>query len=73
LQERFEQLADDVLAGNIIRSDGAVAGQILNYARACLRDLILAREQEELVGRMENLEDALEAQRQLRNGKGYAG
>jgi hypothetical protein len=67
LQDRFEQLSEDVLSGEINRADGAVAGQILNYARACLRDLILAREQEELAARLEQVEAAL-AERK----RGYA-
>jgi hypothetical protein len=37
-----------------------VAGQLLNGARACVRDGLAAREQEELVARLEELEAALE-------------
>jgi hypothetical protein len=37
-----------------------VAGQLLNGARACVRDGLAAREQEELVERLEMLEEALE-------------
>jgi hypothetical protein len=60
LQGRFEELADKVLAGEIVRGVGAVAGQLLNGARACVRDALAAREQEELVTRLEGLEEALE-------------
>jgi hypothetical protein len=60
LQERFEELADKVLEGEIDRAAGAVAGQLLNGARACVRDGLAAREQEELIARMEQLEEALE-------------
>jgi hypothetical protein len=60
LQARFEDLAEKVLAGDVERGVGAVAGQLLNGARACVRDALAAREQEELVGRLEALEDALE-------------
>src|SRR5215208_2519146 len=60
LQARFEELAEEVLAGDIERGVGAVAGQLLNGARACVRDALAAREQEELVGRLEALEEALE-------------
>lgn len=60
LQRRFEELADKVLAGDIERGIGAVAGQLLNGARACVRDALSAREQEELVERLEALEEALE-------------
>ncbi len=59
LQARFEELADKVLAGDVERGVGAVAGQLLNGARACVRDALAAREQEELVARLEALEKAL--------------
>jgi hypothetical protein len=60
LQARFEELAEQVLAGDIERGVGAVAGQLLNGARACVRDALAAREQEELIERLEALEQALE-------------
>src|ERR687894_886396 len=60
LQRRFEELAEKVLSGEIERGIGAVAGQLLNGARACVRDGLAAREQEELVERLEALEGALE-------------
>ena len=63
LQARFEELAESVLSGEVERSIGAVAGQLLNGARACVRDGIVAREQEELVARIEALEEALAANR----------
>jgi hypothetical protein len=54
-------LAEDVLSGEIERGVGAVAGQLLNGARACVRDALAAREQEEeLIERLEALEEALE-------------
>src|SRR5215212_5676621 len=61
LGARFEELADKVLAGEVERGVGAVVGQLLNGARACVCDGVAAREQEELIGRMEQLEGALEA------------
>jgi hypothetical protein len=60
LQRRFEELADRVLAGEVERGVGAVAGQLLNGARACVRDGLMAREQEELVERLEELETTLQ-------------
>lgn len=60
LQARFEELAEKVLAGDVERGVGAVAGQLLNGARACVRDALAAREQEELVARLEALEETLE-------------
>jgi hypothetical protein len=66
LGARFEELADKVLAGEVDRAAGAVAGQLLNGARACVRDGITAREQEELVERLELLEASLEERRERR-------
>ena len=60
LQARFEDLAEKVLAGDVERGVGAVVGQLLNGARACVRDALAARAQEELVARLEALEEALE-------------
>jgi hypothetical protein len=60
LASRFEELADKVLSGEVERGVGAVAGQLLNGARACVRDGLAAREQEELIERLEMLEEALE-------------
>jgi len=59
LQRRFEELAEKVLSGEIERGVGAVVGQLLNGARACVRDALAAREQEELLERLESLEAAL--------------
>ena len=56
LQRRFEELSDMVLAGSVERGVGAVAGQLLNGARACVRDALTAREQEELIERIQELE-----------------
>ena len=63
LQRRFEELADMVLEGSVERAAGAVAGQLLNGARACVRDGLTAREQEELVERMEELEKVLQGRK----------
>jgi hypothetical protein len=60
LQGRFEELAEMVLSGEVERGVGAVVGQLLNGARACVRDGLAAREQEELVARLQSLEEALE-------------
>lgn len=70
LQRRFEDLADKVLSGEIERAKGAVAGQLLQGARACVRDGLTAREQEELVGRLEALEEALDSSANKRGGRG---
>jgi hypothetical protein len=60
LQRRFEELAEQVLSGEVERAKAAVACQLLNGARACVRDGLTAREQEELIERLEALEGALE-------------
>ena len=60
LQGRFEDLANKVLSGEVERARAAVACQLLNGARACVRDGLTAREQEELIERLEALEGALE-------------
>jgi hypothetical protein len=52
LGARFEELAD----------------KLLNGARACVRDGLTAREQEELIERMEQLEEGLQAQKGSRYG-----
>ncbi len=44
LQRRFEELAEKVLSGEVERGVGAVVGQLLNGARACVRDGLAARE-----------------------------
>ena len=72
LRDRFEVLADGVLSGDVPRAEAAVAAQLLNGARACTRDLLAAREQEEIVARMEALEDALELQNKGVSGFGGA-
>jgi hypothetical protein len=66
LAARFEELADKVLLGEVERGVGAVAGQLLNGARACVRDGLSAREQEELVARMEAIEEALQSKKEDR-------
>ena len=71
LQAHFEDLAEKVLVGEVERGVGAVAGQLLNGARACVRDGLAAREQEELVERLELLEKALEQNRGSRYGTTY--
>jgi hypothetical protein len=63
LGARFEELAESVLSGEVERGVGAVVGQLLNDARACVRDGLAAREQEELIGRLEALEAVQEAAR----------
>ena len=70
MQHRFEELADQVLEGEIDRGSAAIAGQLLGGARACIRDGMAAKEQEELIERLEALEQAEEQRMQERRGFG---
>jgi hypothetical protein len=59
IKQRLWGLADDVLEGNVERGVAAVASQVLNvYLRAVSVEL-KAREQLELIERLETLEEAL--------------
>jgi uncharacterized protein with von Willebrand factor type A (vWA) domain len=63
VKKRLRELADDVMAGCAARADAAVAGQLLGtYIRAVSVEL-KAREQLELIERLEALEAALEHSR----------
>jgi len=50
-------------SGEVERGVGAVVGQLLGGARACVRDGLAAREQEELISRLEEVEEALARRR----------
>ncbi len=60
LQARFEELAEQVLSGEVERGVGAVAAQFLNGARACVATRLKAIEQEEISQEVEEIRDALE-------------
>jgi hypothetical protein len=67
IKQRLSDLADDVLKGSVDKGAAAVASQVLNvYLRAVSVEL-KAREQLELIQRLEGLEEALEANK---NGGG---
>ena len=66
LQGRLEELAEGVLSGTTDRSDAAVAGQLLNYALRAISVGLKAREQLELIERLEHLEAVMEANRRDR-------
>ena len=70
LQERFEELAEQVLSGEVERGVGAVAAQLLNGARACVATRLKAIEQEEVLERVEELETILERQNEYRGKSG---
>jgi hypothetical protein len=64
VKQRLSDLANDVLAGRVERGDGAVVSQILNvYLRAIATEMKV-REVEEIEGRLEELETALERRRE---------
>src|SRR5919206_2794537 len=66
IKQRLSDLADDVLEGNVERGVAAVASQVLNvYLRAISVEL-KAREQLELIERLETLEEALEQRKEER-------
>jgi hypothetical protein len=67
IKARLSDLADAVLEGSVDKGVAAVASQVLNvYLRAVSVEL-KAREQLELIERLESLEEALEANK---NGGG---
>ncbi len=64
IKAQLQDLADSVLDGSLERGSAAVVSQILNvYLRAVSVEL-QAREQLELVERLEALEEALEARKE---------
>jgi hypothetical protein len=65
---RFEDLSEEVLSGELDARVGAVAGQLLNGARACIRDTLVAIDQEQVLEEMEEIREALDAQRARRPG-----
>jgi len=52
----LQDLLDGVLDGSVDRGDASVAGQLLNYMIRSVQVELQAREQEELVERLEALE-----------------
>jgi hypothetical protein len=63
IKQRLWDLADDVLAGRQDKAVAAVASQVLNvYLRAISVETKL-KEQLELIGRLESLEEGLEQSR----------
>jgi hypothetical protein len=66
IKRRLSALAEGVLEGAINRADAAVVSQIFNVHLRAVSVELKAREQEELVGRLEELEEALERRREDR-------
>ncbi len=63
IKARLRELAEDVLAGSVDRSDAAVAGQLLNTVIRAVGVELKVREQQDLIERLEELESLLERQK----------
>ena len=63
IKSRLSDLATDVLAENVDKGAAAVAGQLLNTVIRAIGMEMKVREVEELTARLENLEEALQHQR----------
>jgi hypothetical protein len=63
LQHRFEELADELVEKPGRADTAAAMGRLLNYARQCIATSLKAREQEDLIDRLETLEAALESRK----------
>jgi hypothetical protein len=61
LRHRLEVLADKVEDDQIDPRLAAISGQLLNYARGCIRDALVARDQEQVLEEMEEIREALAA------------
>jgi hypothetical protein len=69
IKARLSDLADDVLGGAVDKGVAAVASQVLNvYLRAVSVEL-KAREQLELIERLEALEEALQRNNEAKPGR----
>ncbi len=68
IKTMLSELAENVLEGSVGRSDAAVVSQILNVCLRAATVELKVREQEELVERMERLEETLEANKRDRFG-----
>jgi hypothetical protein len=64
VKRRLSALADDVLGGKVDRGDAAVVSQVLNVLLRAVSVELKVKEQEELLGRVEELEALLENQQQ---------
>jgi hypothetical protein len=66
ISARIEQIAEDVLSGKVEKGRGQISGQLLSYVLNGLKIGLAAREQEEIVGRLELLEQENEARKRGR-------
>ena len=63
LKSRLSDLADDVLAGNVDRSDAAVVGQLLGTMIRAIKTELEVKQQQEIIERVEVLEQAADQQK----------
>jgi len=63
IKTQLQDLADSVLDGTVERADASVASQILNVLLRAVTVELQVKEQQELIERLETLEEALEAQK----------
>lgn len=68
VKAQLRSLADDVVAGRIDKGRGSVAAQIIGVFARVVEVERKVKEQDELVARLEELEDSLERQNK---GRGY--
>lgn len=63
LKARLSELADSVLAGEVDRSDAAVVGQLLGTMIRAIKTELEVKQQQEIIERVEALEQAAEQQK----------
>ena len=59
VKANLKKLAADVLSGNAARADASVVSQVLGVYLKAVSVELKVREQEEILGRLEELEDAM--------------
>jgi hypothetical protein len=64
--ERLEVIAESVISGELDSKRGSVGAQALNYVLGGLKVGLMAREQEELVARLEVLEEGIQEKKRRR-------
>ena len=71
IKTQLQELADGVLDGSVERQDGAVASQILNVLLRAITVELQVKEQQELIERLEALEQAEEERISEHRGSGF--
>jgi len=68
IKTQLQDLADGVLEGSVLRADGAVVSQILNVLLRAVTVELQVKEQQELIERLEALEEGLESRQETPGG-----